>query len=307
MRRFLLLFALAPLLASAAAAAPPRAPLPPPTPATWEIADPDTRITLFGTVHALPRGVDWFRPHIVAALDSADRLVLETLPPDGAAMQPLVARLARLPAPRPLVLRVPEPSRPALRGALDRLKPPPLDGWKTWYAALLLTNLQAEADGLDPRIGVEAVLAERARLRGRPIEGLETVEQQLIYFDALPEADQVRMLEATVDELPDSRARTTAMIGAWMTGDTAALAAEINAGFDRSPMLKQLLVNDRNERWAAWIAQRMQDTKGHLFIAVGAGHLAGPGNLIDRLTAYGIRATRTPAPAPVPPARKRRR
>lgn len=306
MRRFLLLFALAPLLASGAAAAPRRAPAPPPpTPATWEIADADTRITLFGTVHALPRGVDWFRPHIVAALHSADRLVLETLPPDGAAMQPLLLRLARLPAPRPLVLRVPDTSRPALKAALDRLKPPPLDGWKTWYAALLLTNLQAEADGLDPRIGVEAVLAERARLRGQPIEGLETVEQQLIYFDALPEADQVRMLEATVDELPDSRARTTAMITAWMTGDTAALAAEINAGFDRSPMLKQLLVNDRNERWAAWIAQRMQDTKGHMFVAVGAGHLAGPGNLLDRLAAYGIRATRTPAPAPPVPKRRR--
>ena len=306
MRRFLLLFALAPLLASGAAAAPRRAPAPPPpTPATWEIADADTRITLFGTVHALPRGVDWFRPHIVAALDSADRLVLETLPPDGAAMQPLLLRLARLPAPRPLLLRVPDTSRPALKAALDRLKPPPLDGWKTWYAALLLTNLQAEADGLDPRIGVEAVLAERARLRGRPIEGLETVEQQLIYFDALPEADQVRMLEATVDELPASRARTTAMITAWTAGDTAALAAEINAGFDRSPMLKQLLVNDRNERWAAWIAQRMQDTKGHMFVAVGAGHLAGPGNLLDRLAAYGIRATRTPAPAPPVPKRRR--
>jgi signal peptidase II len=48
-------------------------------------------------------------------------------------------------------------------------------------------------------------------------------------------------------------------------------------------MRTQLRANDRNERWAAWIAQRMQDTKGHLFIAVGAGHLAGPGNLIDRL------------------------
>ena len=46
-------------------------------PAMWKIADADTTIYLFGTVHALPEGIDWYKDDIAKALTTADTLVTE--------------------------------------------------------------------------------------------------------------------------------------------------------------------------------------------------------------------------------------
>lgn len=302
MIRLLLLLAalLWPALAGATRALPE-----PLTPALWEVTDGQSRVLLFGTVHSLPRGIDWFRPHVAQGLDKSARLVLETdIPESPAAMMAVVLRLARLPAPRPLAERVPESWRPLLQRTLDRLKPGPLDWYDSWYVALTLANLQAEANGLDPRIGVEAVLAERARLRGTPIEALETAEQQLIYFDALSEADQQQMLRSTLEDLETGKAKIETLIADWLAGRTDLLAARVNEEFDRSPMLRQMLVEDRNARWAAWIAGEMGKSPGPLFVAVGAGHLAGPTSLVAELEKRGLKVKRV---VPAPPPRKRRR
>jgi uncharacterized protein YbaP (TraB family) len=299
------------LLVSAApqAGARTRPALPPPAPAPvlWEIHDADTRIYLFGTVHALPRGVEWFRPDIADALDRSDRLVLETLPPSDAEFARTVEQMARRTTPLALIARVPPESRPAFQTLLARLRPPPLDSYEDWYVAVGLTNLQSAADGLDPRVGVEAVLAERARLGAKPITALETPQEQLLYFDALPQADQQQLLLAAIDELTDGGQRIDAMLAAWLSGDAPALAALINSGFERSPILRQWLIADRNARWASWIAGQMATTKGTLFVAVGAGHLAGPGSLIERLRAYRLEAARVGAPPPAQPRRQRPR
>jgi uncharacterized protein YbaP (TraB family) len=255
-------------------------------------------------VHALPRGVDWFRPHVLAALDSADVLVLETVMPDGpAGALPTVMRLSRLQTPRPVMERVPPDWRPTLQAAIDRLQPGPLDWYKSWYVALTIANRQAEMDGSDPRIGVEAVLTARARMRDKPVEALETMEQQLLYFDALSEADQQQLLLSTLSGLPASKSRSTKLVGDWLLGDGAALAQALDQDLARSPMLKRMLIDERNARWAAWIAEQMKTRKGHIFVAVGAGHMAGPRNLLDALKLHGLEAKPVLAE---PPKRRRR-
>lgn len=301
MRLIQLLAAL--LLATFPAMAAPKTQPQPPSPlapAMWEVSDEDTRITLFGTIHALPRDVGWFGQHVVAALDNADQLVLEAIQPqNGAVFTATIRRMAHLRTPRPLVARVPAKEQPALKAALDRLNPPSLEWYKDWYVALTLANLDAQANGFDPRIGVEAVLTERAKLKNIPVSGLETMEQQLVYFDALAPADQKQILLTTIQDIPDSKERTEAMLRAWLQGDIDSLASQLNEGFRRSPMLKRMLVDDRNERWAYWIARQLRETPGHIFLAVGAGHFAGPGNLLEALKPHGIEAKRvTDAPPP---------
>ncbi len=277
------------------------------TPALWEVTDGRSRVLLFGTVHTLPRGVNWFRPHVLEGLESSERLVLETLVPEGpGAMMPAVMRLARLSQPRPVLERVPESWQPELTRAIDRLRPGPLDWYKSWFVALTLTNLQAVANGLDPRIGVEAVLTERARIRNIPVTALETVEQQLVYFDALTEADQQRLLLSTLGELDQSRAKMDALLSDWLSGDVDGLAAKVNRDFEPSPMLRQMLVEDRNARWAAWIADEMKKRPQRLFVAVGAGHLAGARSVQAELQKRGFEVRRLTAEPPPPPRRRRR-
>jgi uncharacterized protein YbaP (TraB family) len=277
----------------------------PEVPALWLVEGHGAKAYVFGTVHALPRGVDWFRPHVLAALDQSTMLVLETEVPDSpGAMMPVLMKLTRLPEARPLETRVPPDWQPVLARAVERLRPGPLDWSKTWFVALTLSNLQAEANGVDPRIGVEAVLTERARIKGIPIVSLETVEEQLINFDALTEVDQQQLLLSTLAELDQSKAQTSLLIGDWLSGNTEALAERVNADFERTPMLRRMLVEDRNQRWADWVAKQMKADKGTLFIAVGAGHMAGKGSLLEDLEKLGLKVRRA---APISQERKRRR
>jgi uncharacterized protein YbaP (TraB family) len=71
-------------------------------------------------------------------------------------------------------------------------------------------------------------------------------------------------------------------------------------------MLKQMLLGDRNARWAKWIADALATRPGHLFVAVGAGHLAGDDSLIEALKPHGLTAVRVQAPPAKKPKRRPR-
>lgn len=283
-----------------------QAPSAPPAPALWKVEAGEASAYLFGTVHALPRGINWFQPHVAQALDRSKLLVLEAeVPSSPAAIEPIFLKLSRLQTARPVADRVPEAWRPALLAAIQQLKTGPLEWYDTWFIALTLTNMKADQDGFDPRIGVETVLTERAVMQKIPIRGLETIEEQLINFDALPEADQQIILVSTLAEMPDSKQQMQGVIDDWMAGRTAKMAEYVNRQFERSPMLRQMLVEDRNMRWADQLQQRMKLENGPIFMAVGAGHLAGRGSLIDQLRQRGMRVERVTATTP-PAANKGR-
>jgi uncharacterized protein YbaP (TraB family) len=53
----------------------------------------------------------------------------------------------------------------------------------------------------------------------------------------------------------------------------------------------KVLLVDRNARWAQWIKQRMA-RPGTVFVAVGAGHLAGPDSVQAHLAKLGVKAER---------------
>ena len=275
-------------------------------PAVWEVRTATTTITLFGTVHALPRATDWFSPLIVQRLDAADALVLEAIvPEDPATLLPVVMLLARSPGLPTLASRVSAPLRPRLAAAQERLRTGSLDAYESWYAALVLASAQDAANGVDPRRGVEAVLTARARLTNKAIDALETPEEQLRLFDLLPPADQDVLLARTVEDLPGARAELTATVADWQAGRTEALAARLNEELASPPGVRKLLLTDRNARFAAWIVNRL-NRPGNVFIAVGAGHLAGPDSVQAALAKYGVSAVRLDTAAPARPRTRRR-
>jgi uncharacterized protein len=58
-----------------------------------------------------------------------------------------------------------------------------------------------------------------------------------------------------------------------------------------SPDTYRMMFTERNERWADWIRARMQ-MPGTVFVAVGAGHLAGKDSLLVRLAERGLPSQR---------------
>ena len=80
------------------------------------------------------------------------------------------------------------------------------------------------------------------------------------------------------------------MIDAWKQGDADRLAQLMNEE-DDAPELMELLLYNRNRAWAEWIKARL-NRPGTVFMAVGAGHLAGAGSVQQVLAAKGIASSR---------------
>jgi uncharacterized protein len=272
------------------------APAPGPAkPALWKIADKDTTLYLFGTIHILPQGYDWESPKISAALDASQGLILEAvldgLPPEqvGGTMESLATDT---PVP-PLADRVGAAQRGALNAALGKagIARGDLDRMESWAVALLLASAQLKDLPASSEHGIEPLLSKRFRAAGKPVEGFETLAQQFGYFDGLPPEAQAKFLQSVLEETTDPRAEYEAMITAWRAGDLNKIALSFDDEAKLSPELKDALLTQRNIRWTSLIAQRM-GKPGTIFVAVGAGHLAGDDSVITLLAAKGFKAER---------------
>ncbi|MDB5684979.1 MAG: GumN family protein [Sphingomonas bacterium] len=263
-------------------------------PGLWRVADADTTIYLFGTIHVLPRDYVWQSPRLKQVADTADELVIETVidqdPQVSARMLLGMGKAAGLP---PLIERVSPDRRAALQDVITRSGLPPavLDGMKTWTAAMMLVAVTLTDLGVEPQSGVEAQLRERFTERGRPVTGLEKPEEQLGYLDSLSEEDQRSFLETLVDNPNDGREKFAGMLAAWSRGDEQAIAATFDNEPEMTPKLREVLLDRRNVTWSNWLAKRL-DTPGTILVAVGAGHLAGSESVQARLKAKGFTVTR---------------
>lgn len=262
-------------------------------PALWVVKDKDTTIYLFGTIHVLKPGLSWFDDGVKKAFDSSDELVLEMVQPDQATMQNIVLSKAYSLSGPTLAERLPEADRGNYLKAMNSLGIPPaaFDRAQPWFAATNLSLLPLMKLGYDPKSGPETVLTEAAATEKKAIEGLETPEQQIGYLAGLPEKVQMAFLESTLKDLPKTEETMNGMVAAWSRGDPDALAKFMNDGLDDSPELAKTLLFDRNARWAQWIKARL-DKPGTVFVAVGAGHLAGRQSVIDQLRTLKIKAKR---------------
>lgn len=265
-------------VAAALAAASPAAPGPAgaapadPAPAMFVVRDADTTIYLFGTFHALDGHAEWFDHQVRNAFDQSSELVLETLVPEP------LADAAALPAPVPAY-----------------------DNWSvTPSASFLATTRMAisagRARGMQVDNGADMVLRRAAEAAGKEVEGLETIESQLNMFihmpneaaAAPPRAGDPVDTGAAMDNLSDAMAE---MQAAWKRGDQGVFVRMLGELRRSAPETYRTLFAARNARWADWVGARMQ-SPGTVFVAVGAGHLAGSDSLLVRLAELGIESAR---------------
>ena len=262
-------------------------------PALWKVSDADTTIYMFGTIHILPKDTQWQNAVITNALAASDTIVTELLPGAGETPEDQQMFMARgmLAEGRNLRELMSDAEKARYEAALAKLGLPPaaFDRMKPWMAGVTLAIMPLMQAGYDPASGVEKVLDGLAG-PGVQRSALETVEYQLDVFDGLPEETQVRFLLQTADEVENMATYIDAMIAEWLAGDADALAELMNESMD-DPVVAQRLLYARNANWARWIEARL-DQPGTVFMAVGAGHLAGEKSVQDYLVDLDIAAER---------------
>ncbi|MBA4751291.1 MAG: TraB/GumN family protein, partial [Sphingopyxis sp.] len=191
-------------------------------PALWVVKDKDTTIYLFGTVHVLKPGLGWFDEAVKTAFDKSDELMLEmVMPEDQAAMVKEMMPLAIDQSGKTLSSRLDPEQLKAYQAALASLgiAPAQFDMFEPWFPAMTLSVLPLTKLGYDPEQGVEKLLTASAKKSAKPVAGLETLSQQLGYFDTLPESQQISFLNSVVRDLDKLGPQLDKMVLQWAKGD----------------------------------------------------------------------------------------
>lgn len=257
----------------------------------WSFEGKRNTIYLLGSVHflspaeKLPAAID-------AAYEDAEALVMEIDMDDidPIEMQKVALELGVLPAGETLESHLgPETYATVAQKAREiGIEPQMLDRFRPWFAALTLVQLHLIKMGLDPNSGVEQRLLARAASDGKPIEGLETLREQLGILAALPDEQQREFLMYSVEDTERATKEIDTMIKAWRSGDVETLDELLAEGMEKYPKVYRPLTVDRNRKWIASIEQLLDDEDDYL-IVVGTLHLVGDDSVIELLEKKGHR------------------
>lgn len=152
---------------------------------------------------------------------------------------------------------------------------------------LTMTMNQKFFPGFNAAEQLDAMIQQRARLAGKTVGGLETLDDQCVALFGAPITRQAKDLMEVVAD--DDKASESAhrLADAYLSGDLDAMFAMINEEMDDETALR--MIYNRNDNWVGIIAGRMASTP--TMYVVGAGHLPGTRGLIEQLRAKGLTVT----------------
>lgn len=259
---------------------------PAPSPIFFQISNPDGSIEgwLFGTIHALPDGVEWRTDALTKSVRDADMLMVEIAELDNSRkLTRLFATLSTDEPVGPIRTRVGSSRELELVYLIQRsnFEEKQFNLVETWAAALMLSQLAKTGkseNGVD-----KAIIGDFA---GRTIKEFEGPIKQLRIFDDLPEREQRDLIHGVMDDIARSSEDPGALTDVWLSGDEAALVKATQTGILADPEIYEALLAGRNRDWIDQLIPVLESGQEPL-IAVGAGHLVGKDGLPAMLQERG--------------------
>jgi hypothetical protein len=262
----------------------------------WSIErDGRTAGYLLGTIHSEdPRVLD-FRAEFLQQVGACKVFAME-LVPDFETLQRLVDYM-QLPPGETLEERLGEQRYARVRAALERygVTADQARRMKPWAAMMTLSVPP-------PRTGLfmDYALALRARGMGLELRGLEALEEQLGFLEALEPAMTLELLDQALEEFDGVDRVHREMVDAYLGGRLTVLEEQARDQLSAlEPALRDWFMERgvvaRNRR----MAQRALDWLGQgdcVLVAVGALHLPGEAGLIELLRRGGYRLRPQPSP-----------
>ena len=265
-------------------------------PAMWTLADEDTTVYLFGTVHLLRNGIDWRSDKFDAAFNASDTLYLEvdgTSPEAIQVMQKLIGERAVFSDGQTLSSVLNEADQAVVSAAAEKvgLSLTGLDQAQPWFAGLQIGMTQIVKSGYNPMAGVEMVLTESAKARGMDFKFLETAGEQIEVLSGAPLEEQIEGLVFTAHTIDAGTEMLDTLVDEWVDGDVNGLGAMLGTPeMFGSKEAYDALITNRNKNWVPQI-EAILNEPGSKFVAVGAGHLAGPDSVVKMLRDKGYQVS----------------
>lgn len=241
---------------------------------------------LFGTIHAEDERVLALPEPVAQALDASYGFAMEVLPDADALLTSMVTMV--LTDGRTLEDLVGENLYRRAVAAVKGIGLPEqaIREFKPWAVVTLLSVPPAKTGKI-----LDISLYHRAKDQGKALGGLESIQEQLSVFDTLNEADQVTLLENTLDALDELPGIFSELIETYLRRDLAGLQR----------LSHQYLRSDELEIWRRFeeravtarnhlMVERMLPllVSGKVFVAIGALHLPGEEGVLNLLQRKGF-------------------
>lgn len=255
---------------------------------------------LLGTIHVGDADLYPLGPAVENAYQAANALAVEM---DLVALEKNLARMLRYSSalmlkpddsaanhlsPETYALGLERLGQPQM--VLDRLHP------AAWVS---LAQQQAfDAVGLSGEWGVDSYLLNRAHGDGKPIEELETLDEQMAVLLAMPDSLTDLDLYQALRYPQDYGASVRLMATAWSQGDEGKLvrlllqdvAAVPEELTQENAAYQAVIFTNRNDGFERQAKDYLASGQTVLF-AVGAGHVVGEDGLAERLAQAGFTVT----------------
>lgn len=251
----------------------------------WRISKGGHSSYLFGSLHIGKADWAYPGPALRAAWAATEVLAVELDPAD---VGPALASLPRSEAlPPALAQRLDTQARAAC------LPPGALSALPAMLQLSTLTLLEARRDGFDAGFGQDQMLLAWARAQGRPVQSLESVQEQL---DALAPApgELATVIDGGLQQLRRGqiRAPLRKLAAVWSRGDLQTLADYPRWCACADTPAERAWLRRINDARNGPLAERIAALHGagqRLLVAVGALHMSGPQALPRLLADQGFK------------------
>ncbi|GGA66749.1 conjugative transfer protein GumN [Neiella marina] len=257
------------------------------SPALYLAQKGDTKIYLLGSIHA---GREDFYPlasHIQQAFQDADELLLE-LTPDQMTPQQLQAAMMKfgvLSSPKPLQDRMTSATYDQIKTVIADAGLPAhqLIFMRDWAILIQLTVATIQKMGLAADQGVDQHFSTLAASAGKPMRGLETLEQQFEILASMDELGPELLYKDFVNELSYAKNWLQAVESAWRNGDAARLNSLYQEYDERQQQADFMskLNRDRNKNWRDQLV--LLPTGKTYMMVVGDMHIHANDSVLDFL------------------------
>jgi len=252
---------------------------------------------LFGTHHVAPYTMMDSVAGFNDALRAADVVIgeIDMINADMAQMQQLMLARAMAPSDSMLTTLMTSQQLDSLDvvlakytgGQMNHQAVAPL---KPAMLTTMLAMLQTTAvfPDYDESKQLDTMVQKRAHNAGKPIAGLETIEEQIGFLLDSPIAEQIEQLLECVRHDAESGQMARDLANAYLSQDLAKVNELLVAENEDSEVMKRL-IGDRNTRWVQKLVELLP--RNNVLVAVGCGHLPGETGLIEQLRTLGYTVT----------------
>lgn len=242
---------------------------------------------IYGTIHALPQSDFFMDEQVIEKLGEAQKVVLEIDMSNPSMVMEVQAAMMMKDNSIDKLISADDYTR-LQQFFADSLQIP-IEMVKQVKPLMISSFLLLKLIG-EPLASYEAFFVQKAMELGKPLDGLETVAEQIGYMDKIPLSQQAKMLVTSIDDFEESRIEFKNLVAAYKSREVEKIYSVMMETSVEYKEFGEYLIDARNKNWIPKIVDfaNQQIT----FIAVGCGHLGGGNGVLDLLRNLGYTVER---------------